>query len=201
MNQLLLRDSVCVKSEQSLLGFVLSWAELNVASIEDYPYLAKLASHIYAERKGVLSRISKNFPRFDVSLVTPPAARGKLRHCSQGFYLVEFKLSRNQLRNIEDFVDTGEKSSFYSFSLTKATYSQVAELTNTGSMCGTSNGNYFRPITKVSCLDYPTWDNQDTALRLHGLSEFFKSYLRPKWVSYIRRYLYDTDIHYIYRRY
>ena len=152
MNQLLKRDSVCVKSEQSLLRFVLGWAELNVASSEDHPYLAKLASLIFAERKGVLSRISKTYPRFDVSLVTPPA--GKLRQCSRGFYLVEFKLSRNQLRNIEDFVDTGEKSNFYSFSLAKATYSQVAELTNNGSFCGTCNGNYFRPMTKVSDLPF-----------------------------------------------
>ena len=53
---------------------------------------------------------------------------------------------------IEDFVDKGEKSVFFSISLPEGTYSKVAELTVTSSLCGTCNGNYFRPITKVSML-------------------------------------------------
>ena len=48
--------------------------------------------------------------------------------CPRCTYLVEYKLAKTQLRNIEDFIDQGQKSLFLAFSL--------GELLPEGCHCG-----------------------------------------------------------------
>ena len=130
-----------------MLSLVLSWAKSNVSDVEDFSFLAQLLNLIYLDRRTVATRVTHLYPEFSVSTFSAPETRR--RACAKAFYLVEFKLGKSQLRNIEDFVDRGEKSMFYSFRLQDGTYNKVSELSSTSSICGTCNGNYFRPVTQV----------------------------------------------------
>ena len=62
-------------------------------------------------------------------------------------YLVQYKLARSQLRNIEDFIDKGGKSLFLGFNLTGRKIKKLNSLSSMSSMVGTAARNYSRPIT------------------------------------------------------
>ena len=101
---------------------------------------------LYKEN-ALCSKVTKMFPDFKSTLCSNQES--SLRSCDRFYYLVEYKLSKSQLRNIEDFVDKGEKSGFYSIGLPSGSCNKVQEITSASSLCGTCNGNYFRPVTQV----------------------------------------------------
>lgn len=119
----------------------------NMFDSADYPSLAKLLSLLHLERSVIITSLQKILPDFAASLLPAknPARRGP---CPRFSYLVEAKPSKTQLRNIEDFVDKGEKSSF--LSLSPNGMARVPEMGSNSSMAGTCNGNYFRPVTQGS---------------------------------------------------
>ena len=58
-------------------------------------------------------------------------------------------MARSQLRNIEDFIDKGEKSLFLGLNLTGK---KVKKLNSMSSMVGTAACNHSRPITTGSIM-------------------------------------------------
>ena len=75
------------------------------------------------------------------------------RSCSNCHYIVQYKLSKTQIRNIEDFIDSGQKSLFTGFNLLNPNrQSSLKCVTNMSSMVGTAAGHYGRPVTSGSVM-------------------------------------------------
>jgi hypothetical protein len=74
------------------------------------------------------------------------------RTCYNCVYLVQYKLARSQIRNIEGFFDKGEKSLFLGFNLTGKKVKKLNSLSSMSSMVEIAAGNYSRPITTGSIM-------------------------------------------------
>lgn len=154
LQTILERPGLCVQSEAVLLGLVLDWAEDKVGCSEDYTRLTRLLLSLRLARldkRMVVKTLSLKFPDWAEAglVVSPLTAPRACQHCS---YLLQFKLAPTQVRNIEDFIDTGQKSLFLGFRLAGGAAGRVAGLTRMQSMVGTAAGNYNRPLTPGSTL-------------------------------------------------
>merc|ERR1719285_1317939 len=151
MHEVLVRDSLCVPCDTLLLQWIIRWSLLQDKPREDN--LVTLLQSLNLERKFIQKKTEKLFSEFQLSskLVL---RKNKLRDCATFYYLVEFKLNKSQIRNIEEFVDSGEKCNFYCFTLPDGNLNKVTALSSTASLAGTCNANYFRPFTKGSYIHY-----------------------------------------------
>ena len=146
MMSILSRKSLCIPCDSLLLDFIIKWA--NRKSTYNQNNVINLLQNLKLERKFIQKKTDKHLPETGIASKLVLWNR-RIRDCARFYYLVEFKLHKSQLRNIEDFVDKGEKSNFYCFSFPDGNYSKVTTLSSNGSLAGTCNANYFRPITQV----------------------------------------------------
>ena len=105
------------------------------------------------DKKYVRNQVRHHFP--DYSELVPVRFNSVLsdaRSCSNCYYIAQYKLSSTQIRNIEDFVDSGQKSLFVGFNLYSLKVNKLSSLTNMSSMIGTAAGNYGRPLTRESFM-------------------------------------------------
>ena len=152
LRQILSRPQLCIESEAVLLKFVLDWAKDKVITLEDFKDLQELLTNIRLsslDRKFVRNLIKEYFPEFsDLSPVSFSSSSDCVRTCSNCHYIVQYKLSKTQIRNLEDFIDSGQKSMFLGFNLhDPSKQNSLKCVTNMGSMVGTAAGHYGRPLT------------------------------------------------------
>ena len=95
------------------------------------------------QQKFMKQQLAKNFPLF--SETKPRPSETYPRTCYNCVYLVQFKLARSPRRNIEDFIDKGEKSLFLGFNLTGKKVKKLNSLYSMSSMVGNVAGNLFTP--------------------------------------------------------
>jgi len=154
MKLVLDRNGLCVPSEGVLLELAITWARNKVEDEEDYRMWLELLQSVrltLLEKKFVKQQLAKNFPLY--SDIKPRAPLVKYpRTCYNCVYLVQFKLSKLQIRNIEDFIDKGEKSLFLGININAQKTKRLNNLSNMSSMVGTAAGNYSRPITTGSLM-------------------------------------------------
>ena len=152
MIQVLDRDGLCVQSEASLLELAVFWAKDKVETEEDYCEWLQLLQSVrltLVDKKYVKQQLAKNFPLFSSLRPRMPKVT-YARTCYNCIYLVQYKLTKTQLRNIEDFIDKGEKSLFLGFNLAGHKMNKLTSMSRMSSMVGTAAGNYSRPITTGS---------------------------------------------------
>ena len=159
LRQILVREELCVQSETVLLQFVLNWAKDKVDSDEDFSRLNDLLKNIRQEsidKKMMRRALKENFEAFyDPSRHNTSMSSSKdlPRSCRLCNYVIQYKLAKTQIRNIEDFIDSGQKSLFMSFNLFDPTIqSSLKTMTNMSSMVGTAAGHYGRPVTSGSAM-------------------------------------------------
>ena len=152
---LLDRTDLCVQSEEVLLQLVLHWAEGKVEEAEDVVMVEELLGKVglaALERKHVARSLAAALPGVQAPLSVGSRALPE-RRCTRCSYLLEYKLAKGQLRQVEDFVDQGQKSLFLSIGLGDgATVRRLPRLSSMASMVGTAAGHYGRPVTKGSTL-------------------------------------------------
>ena len=142
------RPSLCVPCHSLLLDWILEWAKRKLCKEEN---VINLLEYLQLDRKFIQKQTEK-LNTWN-NLASKIAFKHNLqRGCPKYCYLVEFKLNKSQVRNIEEFVDGGEKSNFYCFTLPDGNFNRISGLTSTASLAGTCNANYFRPITQVTLL-------------------------------------------------
>jgi len=157
---LLDRTDLCVQSEEVLLQLVLHWAEGKVEEAEDVAMVEELLGKVgldTLERKHVARSLAGALPGVRVppgaGTRALPVGRPGGRRCTRCSYMVEYKLAKGQLRQVEDFVDQGQKSLFLSIGLEEgATVRRLPRLSSMASMVGTAAGHYGRPVTRGSTL-------------------------------------------------
>eukprot|EP00092_Neocalanus_flemingeri_P009620 GFUD01010356.1.p1 GENE.GFUD01010356.1~~GFUD01010356.1.p1 ORF type:complete len:542 (-),score=187.78 GFUD01010356.1:229-1854(-) len=128
MKQVLDREGLCVQSEATLLELAIVWANDKVEDQEEYTTWLQLLQSVrltLLDKKFVKQQLAKNFPLYSDIKPRVPAVKYP-RTCYNCVYLVQFKLAKMQIRNIEDFIDKGEKSLFLGFNLAgrKVNYSR-----------------------------------------------------------------------------
>ena len=186
LRQILRRQELCVESEGVLLKFVLNWATDKVNTHEDFQNLQELLSCVRIatlDKKFVRNQLCQRFPEFCEALTPLSISIGEMcpRSCSSCHYLVQYKLSKTQIRNIEDFIDSGQKSMFVGFNLLNpGLQSSLKCLTNMSSMVGTAAGHYGRPVTSGSVII--RW--RHLLLVIGGVTEQYKDTPRPDILLY-----------------
>ena len=114
------QKSFCSTSVRSLLlELAIIWAKDKVEGQEEYNEWLQLLQSVrftLLDKKFVKQQLAKNFPLFSDTKPRPLSVTYP-RTCYNCVYLVQFKLARSQLRNIEDFIDKGERSLFLWFNL------------------------------------------------------------------------------------
>ena len=185
MRQILVRPQLCIESEAVLLQFVLNWSKDKVITLEDFKNFQDLLQHIRLsslDKKFVRGQIKSYFPEFSDQLpVSMSRSTECVRSCSNCHYIVQYKLSKTQIRNIEDFIDSGQKSLFLGFNLhDPSRQSSLKCLTNMGSMVGTAAGHYGRPVTGGSVMIQ--WRHM--ILVIGGQHETLKAQTRPDILLY-----------------
>ena len=154
MKQVLDRQGLCIQSEATLLELAIIWAKDKVEGQEEYIKWLQLLQSVrltLLDKKFVKQQLTKNFPLY--SEIKPRAPIVKYpRTCYNCVYLVQFKLAKMQIRNIEDFIDKGEKSLFLGFNLAGRKVKRLNTLSSMSSMVGTAAGNYSRPVTTGSLM-------------------------------------------------
>jgi len=152
MKEVLDRDGLCIDSEATLLELAIFWAKDKVEEEEDYNEWLLLLQSVrlkLLDKKYVKQQLAINFPTF--SSIKPRLPKVSYpRTCYNCIYLVQYKLAKTQLRNIEDFIDKGEKSLFLGFNLAGNKMKKLVSMSSMSSMVGTAAGNYSRPITTGS---------------------------------------------------
>ena len=158
VRQVLARPELCVQSETVVLQWAVAWARDKVTTQEDFARLQELLLQLRLgtmDKKLVRRQLADNFGELcDVTSPLPTAATQQLpRGCRSCHYLVQYKHSKTQIRNIEDFVDSGQKSMFLSFNLSSPDkQSSCRGMTSMASMVSTAAGHYGRPVTSGSVL-------------------------------------------------
>jgi len=186
MKEIITRNGLCLQSESLLLDFVLNWAKDKVSNIEDYQSLTELLLNLrlsLLDKKYVRTQVKLQFPdycemlpiRFNSSLTLKHA-----RSCYNCYYMAQYKLSSTQIRNIEDFVDSGQKSLFLGFNLYTMKVTKLKSMTNFSSMVGTAAGNYGRPVTRDSF----TFQWRHLLVVVGGVSDGDKTRLRGDILLY-----------------
>ena len=105
------------------------------------------------DKKYVRNQVSHHFPDYcELVPVRFNSVLSDARSCSNCYYIAQYKLSSTQIRNIEDFVDSGQKSLFVGFNLSSMKVTKLSSMTNMSSMIGTAAGNYGRPVTRESLM-------------------------------------------------
>ena len=151
LHQVLSRPDLCVQSEAVLLDLVLDWA----GEVENEEELETVLELLRSVR---LTTMDKKQVRAVLGRRLAPEVRPRvplsreLRSCSRCSYLLEYKLARTQLRNIEDFIDQGQKSLFLAFNPGERQVRRLPSLSSMGSMVSTAAGGYGRPVTIGSRL-------------------------------------------------
>merc|ERR1719220_1427964 len=102
------------------------------------------------EKRLVTRALSKSFPGTPLRPRLPHSREP--RRCKRCTYLVEYKLSKGQLREVEDFIDRGQKSLFLGVDLCEGRTKRLSSLSSMASMATTASANYGRPVTKGSRL-------------------------------------------------
>jgi len=177
LKQVLQRPQLCIESEAVLLNFVLNWASEKVTNMEDFQNLQELLSCVRVstlDKKFVRNQLCERFPEFCEALTPLNISSGLqcARSCSNCHYIVQYKLSKTQIRNIEDFIDSGQKSLFTGFNLLNPNrQSSLKCVTNMSSMVGTAAGHYGRPVTSGSVM--LRW--RHLILVIGGLAEIYKN--------------------------
>ena len=158
LKQILQRSELCIESEAVLLKFVLDWAQDKVTSMEEFQNLQELLGCVRLgtlDKKFLRHQLCERFPDY-CDITTPlsiSASNYFPRSCGNCHYIVQYKLTKTQIRNIEDFIDSGQKSMFLGFNLFNLKkQSSLKSLTNMSSMVGTAAGHYGRPVTSGSFL-------------------------------------------------
>eukprot|EP00092_Neocalanus_flemingeri_P009619 GFUD01010355.1.p1 GENE.GFUD01010355.1~~GFUD01010355.1.p1 ORF type:complete len:560 (-),score=190.97 GFUD01010355.1:230-1909(-) len=154
MKQVLDREGLCVQSEATLLELAIVWANDKVEDQEEYTTWLQLLQSVrltLLDKKFVKQQLAKNFPLYSDIKPRVPAVKYP-RTCYNCVYLVQFKLAKMQIRNIEDFIDKGEKSLFLGFNLAGRKVKRLSNLSSMSSMVGTAAGNYSRPVTSGSLM-------------------------------------------------
>eukprot|EP00092_Neocalanus_flemingeri_P013866 GFUD01014959.1.p1 GENE.GFUD01014959.1~~GFUD01014959.1.p1 ORF type:complete len:512 (+),score=168.60 GFUD01014959.1:105-1640(+) len=154
MKQVLDREGLCVQSEATLLELAIVWANDKVEDQEEYTQWLQLLQSVrltLLDKKFVKQQLAKNFPLYSDIKPRVPAVKYP-RTCYNCVYLVQFKLAKMQIRNIEDFIDKGEKSLFLGFNLAGRKVKRLSNLSSMSSMVGTAAGNYSRPVTSGSLM-------------------------------------------------
>eukprot|EP00092_Neocalanus_flemingeri_P027969 GFUD01030366.1.p1 GENE.GFUD01030366.1~~GFUD01030366.1.p1 ORF type:complete len:560 (+),score=194.68 GFUD01030366.1:106-1785(+) len=154
MKQVLDREGLCVQSEATLLELAIVWANDKVEDQEEYTTWLQLLQSVrltLLDKKFVKQQLAKNFPLYSDIKPRVPAVKYP-RTCYNCVYLVQFKLAKMQIRNIEDFIDKGEKSLFLGFNLAGRKVKRLSNLSSMSSMVGTAAGNYSRPVTTGSLM-------------------------------------------------
>ena len=113
--------------------------------------MIKLIQNLQLDRKFIQRKTENKLDSSGIASKLVFSSRSQ-RMCENFYYIVEFKLNKSQIRNIEEFVDKGEKSNFYCFSFPGGGFNKISSICSTASLAGTCNANYFRPITQV-CYD------------------------------------------------
>eukprot|EP00092_Neocalanus_flemingeri_P027970 GFUD01030367.1.p1 GENE.GFUD01030367.1~~GFUD01030367.1.p1 ORF type:complete len:304 (+),score=104.70 GFUD01030367.1:106-1017(+) len=107
MKQVLDREGLCVQSEATLLELAIMWANDKVEDQEEYTTWLQLLQSVrltLLDKKFVKQQLAKNFPLYSDIKPRVPAVKYP-RTCYNCVYLVQFKLAKMQIRNIEDFID------------------------------------------------------------------------------------------------
>jgi len=167
LKQILDRPNLCVNSEATLVKLVTLWGSDKVRDTEEFAEWLLLFQSVrftLLDKKYVKQQMKESFPLF--SDIKPRQPLVKLpRHCQRCMYIIQYKLTKSQIRNIEDFIDKGERSLFLGFSFGDWKSVKLTCLTSMGSMIGTASGNYSRPITTGSRM----FQYKNTMLIVGGL--------------------------------
>eukprot|EP00092_Neocalanus_flemingeri_P069095 GFUD01084582.1.p1 GENE.GFUD01084582.1~~GFUD01084582.1.p1 ORF type:complete len:552 (-),score=186.18 GFUD01084582.1:229-1884(-) len=154
LKQVLDREGLSMQSKATLLELAIVWANDKVEDQEEYTTWLQLLQSVrltLLDKKFVKQQLAKNFPLYSDIKPRVPAVKYP-RTCYNCVYLVQFKLAKMQIRNIEDFIDKGEKSLFLGFNLAGRKVKRLSNLSSMSSMVGTAAGNYSRPVTSGSLM-------------------------------------------------